>query len=1105
VVEIRRLQDALRSWRDGNTRRLLAALGFEPLGLRVPQQGLADFGLDPSEAIGLEVAARHAGFQVFRIVLSERLEPDPIRRIASALYRHNPARRALLIFEGRDDPRLVLASWGLGPGPLRLRKLWIELAAPRRSELDILAALAVNGAPTASDLALAHVKALDREQVTGRFFAEFRRRRTALAAGLTGVPEAAGNDRLDLALMLLSRLLFLYFLQRKGWMDGDGAYLRRLYEAALSGGIPFFRRRLEPLFFSALNRPSQRRGRSARELGELPYLNGGLFERDTLERQYPRLDVPDDCFAPIFHELLDKYQFTLREDQPADQDVAVDPEMLGRVFEGLMAESLRGSTGAFFTPRTLVDRLVEGALCAHLARAADCERDLVEELVAGGGPAMDESLRARLTTQARLIRVLDPAVGSGAFLLAALHRLESLRDTLEGRPPDPFARFTRRQEIIRRNLHGVDINAAAVKLCELRLWLALVVDLKVDDISQVPALPNLDINIRQGDALVDPIDFIMQHADLDRGLAASRWRRRVERLNERRDRYFRAAGAGKRPVLRGLQRAERDLAVSFLAELAASIDARRQDLRAAARGRDLFGKRAGLSRSQKKAAATLKKRRGELRHLLQKIRQAQELPFFSFPIHFADPEGPEPGFDLLLGNPPWIRTHHWSGLPRHRLKERFRFLRGAGWRAGSRLAGAGRGFAAQLDLSALFLERSLGLLAENGALGMLLPAKLTRTLAAGALRARLTTGTLILSLEDCALAPEKLFEATTYPLALLLTRGEPDAQHQVSVRLHDQGGTTLDFRLAQAQLPLIDDREAPWALAPPRVRSALGRMDAAGSRLGARDGRRPRRGIVTGLNDLFVGRVTGAGYAHGRATIELAGSSVEIEVDRLRPTLSGADLEAWRYAPGRALLWTHDDEGGPLPKLPAATRDYLSRHKRDLERRVDLRSGQPFWTLFRTRPEKWSLRVAWRDIAPEPGAAVIPSRVPFLDRAAPLISLNTVYQIPAASDEDAHFLAAVLNSTVARAYLKAIAERATGGYFRFLGWTVALLPFPEEPDAAVRMNCIELSRHAHAAGCLDPAARRRLDELVARLYGLGPRGLAVLRSFDARLSQRSDA
>jgi hypothetical protein len=143
--------------------------------------------------------------------------------------------------------------------------------------------------------------------------------------------------------------------------------------------------------------------------------------------------------------------------------------------------------------------------------------------------------------------------------------------------------------------------------------------------------------------------------------------------------------------------------------------------------------------------------------------------------------------------------------------------------------------------------------------------------------------------------------------------------------------------------------------------------------------------------------------------------------------------------------------------------------------------------------------VAWRDIAPAPEAVVVSPQVGFLDDSAPVISLNTVYQMAAASGEDAHLLAAVLNSTVARAYLRAIAERASGGYFRFLGWTVALLPFPEQPDAAVVSRCVELSREAHAAGGLAGDDQARLDDAVATLYGLTRDDLDALRAFDDRL------
>ncbi len=265
------------------------------------------------------------------------------------------------------------------------------------------------------------------------------------------------------------------------------------------------------------------------------------------------------------------------------------------------------------------------------------------------------------------------------------------------------------------------------------------------------------------------------------------------------------------------------------------------------------------------------------------------------------------------------------------------------------------------------------------------------------------------------------------------------------------------------------------------------------------------------------------------------------------------DLSSWRFTLLKTLVWTHEDDGVVLPTLPTALANYLRPHEHELAARLDLRPGQPYWTLFRTNPNKWGHRVAWRDIAPTMQAAVVPGRVDFLRRPAPVISLNTVYQITAASDEDAHLLAAVLNSTIARAYLKAIAERASGGYFRFLGWTVALLPFPENPDPAVRLRCVRLSRAvlnstvaraylkaiaeraaggyfrflgwtvallpfpthpdaavltdclrlsdaAHAAGGMTAEEKATLDERVAWLYGLSVNDLNALQEFDARLS-----
>ena len=1105
MPDTRVLQSALQEWRRGSREALFAALGYEPLGVHVPHSTLQEFGLCASDHLQLEIAARHRNFAVFRICFEDDLAPQQIVKVAESLYRHNPLRRALLLFVAAGDERIVFASWGLGPGPFRLRKLWIDPRKPRPSELDILADLAVNGAQTAADLALAHARALDRERVTRRFFSEFRRQRAELAAAITGVPSDHEQDRLDLALVLLSRLLFLYFIQRKGWLAGDHSYLLNLYQSSLRSGVPFYRRRLKPLFFAALNRSPDQRGLPARELGELPYLNGGLFERIALERKHIRLDVPDDAFASIFFELLEHYQFTLREDQPADQDVAVDPEMLGKVFEGLMTTSLRGSTGAFFTPRALVDRLVDGALSAFLTRAAACDPDLSRQLLAGEAPELDSDLRARLVAALARLRVLDPAVGSGAFLLAALNRVERLRDFLEGQSDDSTARFNRRQAIIQRSLHGVDINGAAVRLCELRLWLALVVDLEVERIADVPPLPNLDINIRQGDALLDPIDFLLQLTDLDSSNLVGRWTRAAARLAARKERYFCASGQAKRSAIRALRRAERKLALTYLAELSEQLMAQHDDLETVEKSPDLFGAPGRLSRSQKTRVHLIEQRIEQVRKLVADLTELDELPFFSFAVHFADPDRPRNDFDVILGNPPWIRAHRWASLSRARLKQRFEFLREAGWRTGVRLAGAGRGFGAQLDLSALFLERSLDLLGEGGALGFLMPAKLIRALYGSAARARLVRRTRLLHLEDCSLAARPVFAATTYPLAVLLIQERPSPTHRVGVRLHTRGDDRLEFELPQRQLPLLSrDAEAPWALAPPLVRDAIDRMLAAGPPLGFQEGLRPSRGIVTGCNSVFVGELADADAADGLATLLTGRGTVSVDADHLRPVLRGEDLTAWTYNIRRAIVWTHDDSGQTLVKLPPATSAHLLSHEATLLARKDLKPGQRPWTLFRVDPKKWALRVAWRDIAAEPAAVVIPRRLQFLGDMKPAISLNTVYQISASSESQAHLLAAVLNSSLARSFLISFAERASGGYFRFLGWTVALLPFPSPKriNRSARRACVRLSHLAHERGVLKPDERAELDRAVARIYALDTKHVEALLDFAARLSGR---
>src|SRR5690606_37310809 len=185
----------------------------------------------------------------------------------------------------------------------------VDRAAPRRTDIETLEELAAREGEGGVALAVRHAHALDRSRVTRQFFRDFRAQRARIAAAWAGIAQDATSDRDALALLLLSRLMFLYFLQRECHLAGDTAFLPSLLNRwrRAPGKGTFYRAILDPLFFGALNTRPERRTPEARALGDLPYLNGGLFERHALERRNPALDLDDDALAGAFDGLLERY------------------------------------------------------------------------------------------------------------------------------------------------------------------------------------------------------------------------------------------------------------------------------------------------------------------------------------------------------------------------------------------------------------------------------------------------------------------------------------------------------------------------------------------------------------------------------------------------------------------------------------------------------------------------------------------------------------------------------------------------------------------------------------------------------------------------------
>ncbi len=314
----------------------------------------------------------------------------------------------------------------------------------------------------------------------------------------------------DYVKKLLGRIVFLYFIQKKGWLgvepnkdwgEGDMDFMLHLFEKASNRQkANFLDEVLEPLFEGGLNTDRSSNGHlfdtgiKAMPNGgvlKVPYLNGGLFERDATDE--PESVFPAEYFDSLL-TFLSQYNFTIDENDPNDAQVGIDPEMLGRIFENLLEDNK--DKGTFYTPKEIVQYMCRESLIAYLQKdKGEEEKQLIRNFVASYDTApLSYSLKMDIDQKLKDVKVCDPAIGSGAFPMGILKEIFYCRGAIEN-----FADAARiKKEIINNNLYGVDIEKGAVDIARLRFWLAIVVDEKDPD-----ALPNLDYKVMQGNSLLE--------------------------------------------------------------------------------------------------------------------------------------------------------------------------------------------------------------------------------------------------------------------------------------------------------------------------------------------------------------------------------------------------------------------------------------------------------------------------------------------------------------------------------------------------------------------------------------------------------------------------
>ena len=439
--------------------------------------------------------------------------------------------------------------------------------------------------------------------------------------------QAFGNNEKrirDYIKKMMGRITFLHFLQRKGWLNGDLNYMQNMFEQSRHKEN-YLDAVLEPLFFGILNtKPSQRESvfeqlgwdkSLLNEWAEIPYLNGGLFERDAEDE--PDSVFPAEYFARLF-QFFSEYNFTIDENDPNDAEVGVDPEMLGKIFENLLEDNK--DKGAFYTPKEIVRYMCQESLIAYLETNTSIATDKIRQFVLSpeeGAENIPEMKRPKLVKALEDVKICDPAIGSGAFPMGLLNELLRCREALSG---EHYDRAEIKKSIIQNSIYGVDIEKGAVDIARLRFWLSIV----VDEEKPLP-LPNLDYKIMQGNSLIE--SFM--------GMDLS------ELTYERQSKRDSGAGSLFDDEKNRLQKVVSDLLREYY-----SCSDHDSKIRLQQRITDTIN-----------AQLEAQSYDPEILQQLRKINLSENNQFFLWHTWFSDVfnrEDGKKGFDIVIGNPPYI-------------------------------------------------------------------------------------------------------------------------------------------------------------------------------------------------------------------------------------------------------------------------------------------------------------------------------------------------------------------------------------------------------------------------------------------------------------------
>jgi type I restriction-modification system DNA methylase subunit len=966
------------------------------------------------------------------------------------------------------------------------------------------------------------------EKVTKEFFEHYRdlfeKSRAALNAFLASEPAIAQEfDKLgiasdDFVKKLLGQIVFLYFLQKKGWFGVDRGqawgrgrkdFVRHLFTdrasfsslAAKKGRRQsnFFNDILEHLFYDALSRPRLEEDHYYPAFDcRIPFLNGGLFEPLYGYRWVDtEILLPDTLFSndEVSNEgdagtgildVFDRYNFTVNEADPLEREVAVDPEMLGKVFENLLPENIRHAGGTYYTPRVIVHYMCQQALLRYMAAGAPDipEEELAvflrlaerfadfeaTETKAHADKRLPEAIGrngARLDDLLATIAVCDPAIGSGAFVVGMMHEIVRARmalapslEKMSSSSPSHRSAYAFKRHAIQHSLYGVDEDPGAVEIAKLRLWLSMVVD--ETEIGDIQPLPNLDYKIMQGNSLLEEFAGIQlfderllnqeQNEAPDPRLAKIEERQRwVERE------ILRLQAAGK---------LTRQMSVGLKDEAARLAQERRALLKPPA-GSDAnhpefgFGSRGGLKRLQQLHAeffdevsrarkdklreelerlewdfmrATLSERKSEKALLaLERASAKHRRPFFLWRLHFAEVFQKQGGFDVVIANPPYVRIQELTKDNPH-LTERLKAL--------YKSAGSGN-----YDLYVVFTELGLRLLADHGVAAFIQSHKFLNAKYGKGLRKALSEGEHVEQI--VYFGDHQVFEgATNYVCLLFLTKAPNRSFRYVKVEDLERWYATTEG--VECSFPSEKLTEDSWNIVIGRAGDLHARLADMPRRLEDVTAR-IFQGLKTSADKIYIVERLGYEGRNLRVFCRQNESEYVVEADLFHPLVKGGDSKAYSLRTTERLILFPYTAGADrattliseetLRKKYRLTWKYLQDHEDYLRERENKKMQHDGWYGYgRTQAlEVMPLpKIFTPDIAQRAAYSFDPTGECFFTGG-----VAGGYGIIPAESESNMFLLGLLNSVVLDWFLHQATTPMRGGWFSYEARYIRELPIPD--------------------------------------------------------------